>query len=152
MKLRKLLGLGILATALASSSTMPIQAQAEVAVNGDSTSANEYVETEENRKIRLEKEAELEVAMSNQTKSENAVTSSYTRANTQSSMKINLGCTIYAQSTPYYCGPATCKIVLKHFGVSKSQDEIAKSLGTTKDGTIFDNIAPTLNSYQKKNT
>ncbi len=55
-------------------------------------------------------------------------------AASQSSAK-ELGIRYEAQSTYYYCGPASTRIALSAQGKQLSQDEVAKQLGTTEDGT-----------------
>ena len=44
------------------------------------------------------------------------------------------------------------KQVLNYYGVNKSQDTIAKALGTTTDGTAMSRIPGVLNKYQSKRT
>ncbi|TKI57353.1 hypothetical protein E8L90_18880 [Brevibacillus antibioticus] len=62
-----------------------------------------------------------------------------------------IGVDAFEQETNYYCGPATVKQVL-HFinGKSKSQDQYAKELGTTKAGTDFSLIDELLNKHQDR--
>ncbi len=46
-----------------------------------------------------------------------------------------LGIRYEAQSTYYYCGPASTRIALSAQGKQLTQDEVAKQLGTTENGT-----------------
>ncbi len=55
------------------------------------------------------------------------------------------------QINGYYCGPATTKQTLQYItGKSYKQGDIAKALGTTKDGTDGTQIIKYLNMKQKK--
>lgn len=55
------------------------------------------------------------------------------------------------QINGYYCGPATTKQTLQYLtGKSYKQGDIAKALGTTKDGTDGTQIVKYLNMKQKK--
>ena len=55
------------------------------------------------------------------------------------------------QINGYYCGPATTKQTLQYLtGKSYKQGDIAKALGTTKDGTDGTQIIKYLNMKQKK--
>lgn len=72
---------------------------------------------------------------------------SYTKINSKN-LKVNN----YKQENGYYCGPATCKQVLSHYSVNKTQKQLAKALGTTTDGTTMTNIPGVLNKYQDKHT
>ncbi|SCW77139.1 Peptidase_C39 like family protein [Paenibacillus tianmuensis] len=59
----------------------------------------------------------------------------------------------FKQETSYWCGPATTKQVLHFFnGSSLSQQDYAKQLGTTKDGTDFSKVDDVLNANQSKTT
>lgn len=42
---------------------------------------------------------------------------------------------IVAQETPYWCGPASCQVVLNNRGIFKSEQELATALGTHTGGT-----------------
>ncbi len=55
-------------------------------------------------------------------------------AASQSSAK-ELGVRYEAQSTYYYCGPASTRIALSAQGKNLTQDDVAKKLGTTENGT-----------------
>lgn len=58
----------------------------------------------------------------------------------------------YEQQTSYWCGPATVKQVLGFLnGTSSTQAIYASALGTTENGTVFNNIDTALNKYQTKN-
>lgn len=55
------------------------------------------------------------------------------------------------QINGYYCGPATTKQTLQYItGKSYKQGDIAKAIGTTKDGTDGTQIVKYLNMKQKK--
>lgn len=55
------------------------------------------------------------------------------------------------QETGYYCGPASGYAVLNGLGITVTQSEVAKKMGTTKNGTGLDAVAPALNSYSGRN-
>lgn len=50
------------------------------------------------------------------------------------------------QKYDYYCGPATVKQTLCYFGKRLTQDECARQLKTTTDGTIMANIPGVINA------
>lgn len=53
------------------------------------------------------------------------------------------------QETSYYCGPATCQQVLNYVGSSGwTQQEIARKIGTTKDGSNLPDMRTFLNNNQ----
>src|SRR5678809_1187013 len=52
------------------------------------------------------------------------------------------------QPNGWYCGPASTRVALSVQGVIKSQDVLAESLGTTRNGTDSSlNIVATLNKF-----
>lgn len=59
----------------------------------------------------------------------------------------NLNVPLIQQVEDYYCGPASMQMVLKFFGINKTQQELAKSTGTNQvNGTIVYNIWACLNT------
>jgi len=58
--------------------------------------------------------------------------------------------TIVAQETGYWCGPASTQVVLNSRGINMSEQELARQIGTTVNGTdyvglierVLDNITP----------
>lgn len=55
------------------------------------------------------------------------------------------------QQTGFYCGPASGYAVLNGLGIAVTQSELAGKMGTTKDGTGLEAVAPALNSYSGRN-
>lgn len=58
--------------------------------------------------------------------------------------------TLVPQQTETFCACATAKMILKHHGISKSQDAIAEAMGTGPDGTLPENqvnAIPYLSDY-----
>ena len=61
---------------------------------------------------------------------------------------LNIAGSQQAQQTSYWCGPATAAEALKAFNVSKTQSQMATSLGTTTNGTDWSDSGgyPTVNT------
>lgn len=51
------------------------------------------------------------------------------------------------QRTGYYCIPASASIMLKSFGISRTQDHLARLMKTTTGGTTRTNTLTVLNGY-----
>lgn len=59
-----------------------------------------------------------------------------------------VGHAFQVQITGYYCGPAATRVALSARSLFPSQDELARSLGTTVNGTdSSNNVVNTLNAY-----
>lgn len=53
----------------------------------------------------------------------------------------------HGQERPYWCGPASCQIVLHYFGNLMSQPQLAYVLGTTTSGTSITRVDDCLRAY-----
>lgn len=70
-----------------------------------------------------------------------------TRANPGDYNSLNLHLPGEIQETYYYCGPASGYAVLAGRGISVTQSELARKMGTTKGGTGFYDVSGALNQY-----
>ena len=68
--------------------------------------------------------------------------------------KVMINMKLYMQENNYFCGPAVVKTILHHFGIDKTQNQLAKELHTSPtSGTEYADIAQVLNQaiFHRKN-